>query len=103
MKAINLDGQNEYNIEEVDGDYFIYYSLSEQWNLDTRGTLAFKVVNTGNGFKITQEYKGKLNYSESFCCILFCGLSIKIIILKLENLKNYNYGRTSKRNGFPQF
>ena len=46
MKTINLDGQNEYNIEEVDGDYFIYYSLSEQWNLDTRGTLAFKVVNT---------------------------------------------------------
>ena len=34
MKAINLDGHNEYNIEEVDGDYFIYYSLSEQWNLD---------------------------------------------------------------------
>ena len=24
MKAINLDGHNEYNIEEVDGDYFIY-------------------------------------------------------------------------------
>ena len=66
MKAINLDGHNEYNIEEVDGVYFIYYSLSEQWNLDTRGTLAFKVVNTGNGFKITQEHKGKLNYSESF-------------------------------------
>ena len=39
MKTINLDGHNEYNIEEVDGDYFIYYSLSEQWNLDTRGTL----------------------------------------------------------------
>ena len=24
MKTINLDGQNEYNIEEVDGDYFIF-------------------------------------------------------------------------------
>ena len=75
MKTINLDGQNEYNIKEVDGDYLIYYSLSEQWNLDTRGTLAFKVINTGNGFKITQEHKGKLNYSESF---------LLYVILRLE-------------------
>ena len=29
--------------------------------------------------------------------------TIRVMILKLENLKNYNYGRTSKRNRLPQF
>ena len=87
MKAINLDGQNEYNIEEVDGDYFIYYSLSEQWNLDTRGTLAFKVVNTGNGFKITQEHKGKLNYSESFLLYVILRLEYKGYDIKIGEFK----------------
>ena len=87
MKAINLDGQNEYNIEEVDGDYFIYYSLSEQWNLDTRGTLAFKVVNTGNGFKITQECKGKLNYSESFLLYVILRLEYKGYDIKIGEFK----------------
>ncbi len=87
MKTINLDGQNEYNIEEVDGDYFIYYSLSEQWNLDTRGTLAFKAVNTGNGFKITQEYKGKLNYSESFLLYIILRLEYKDYNIKIGEFK----------------
>ena len=87
MKTINLDGHNEYNIEEVDGDYFIYYSLSEQWNLDTRGTLAFKVVNTGNGFKITQEYKGKLNYSESFLLYIILRLEYKDYSIKIGEFK----------------
>ena len=87
MKTINLDGQNEYNIEEVDGVYFIYYSLSEQWNLDTRGTLAFKAVNDGNGFKITQEYKGKLNYSESFLLYVILRLEYKDYNIKIGEFK----------------
>lgn len=87
MKTINLDGQNEYNIKEVDGDYLIYYSLSEQWNLDTRGTLAFKVVNTGNGFKITQEHKGKLNYSESFLLYVILRLEYKGYDIKIGEFK----------------
>ena len=87
MKTINLDGQNEYNIEEVDGDYFIYYSLSEQWNLDVRGALAFKVVNNGNGFKITQEYKGKLNYSESFLLYVILRLEYKGYDIKIGEFK----------------
>ena len=87
MKTINLDGQNEYNIKEVDGDYLIYYSLSEQWNLDTRGTLAFKVINTGNGFKITQEHKGKLNYSESFLLYVILRLEYKDYDIKIGEFK----------------
>ena len=87
MKVISLDGNSEYNLIEEQGNYFIYYSLSEQWNLDTRGTLAFKVVNTGNGFKITQEYKGKLNYSESFLLYIILRLEYKDYNIKIGEFK----------------
>ena len=87
MEVISLDGNSEYNLIEEQGNYFIYYSLSEQWNLDTRGTLAFKAVNTGNGFKITQEYKGKLNYSESFLLYIILRLEYKDYNIKIGEFK----------------
>ena len=48
---------------------------------------SFKAVNTGNGFKITQEYKGKLNYSESFLLYIILRLEYKDYNIKIGEFK----------------
>ena len=87
MKVISLDGNSEYNLIEEQGNYFIYYNQSECWNINTRGTLAFSLVNTGNGFKITQKHKGKLDYSESFLLYLLLRLEYKDYDIKIGEFK----------------
>lgn len=79
-KFILLDNNYEFNMVKEDDDYFFYYSHSEQWNLDVRGTLAFSVINTGNELKISSDGKRKLNYSEAF--LLYLALR--------EEYKDYN-------------
>lgn len=87
MKIISLDNNSEYNLIEEDGNYFIYYNQSECWNIDARGTLAFSLVNDGNEFKITQNRKGKLDYSESFLLYLLLRLEYKNYDIKIGELK----------------
>lgn len=87
MKIISLDNNSEYNLIEEDGDYFIYYNQSECWSIDTRGTLAFSLINDGNEFKITQNRKGKLDYSESFLLYLLLRLEYKDYDIKIGELK----------------
>lgn len=87
MKTISLDNNSEYNLIEEDGNYFIYYNQSECWNIDTRGKLAFSLVNTGNEFKITQKHKGKLDYSESFLLYLLLRLEYKDYDIKIGELR----------------
>ena len=87
MKTISLDNNSEYNLVEEDSNYFIYYNQSECWNLNTRGKLAFKLINDGNEFKITQKRKGKLDYSESFLLYLLLRLEYKDYDVKIEELK----------------
>lgn len=87
MKIISLDDNSEYNLIEEGGNYFIYYNQSECWNLNTRGKLAFKCINTGNGFKITQKRKGKLDYSESFLLYLLLRLEYRDYNIKIGELK----------------
>ena len=41
----------------------------------------------GNGFKITQEYKGKLNYSESFLLYVILWLDYKDYNIKIGEFK----------------
>jgi len=87
MKTISLDNNSEYNLVEEDSNYFIYYNQSECWNLNTRGKLAFKLINDGNEFKITQNRKGKLDYSESFLLYLLLRLEYKDYDIKIGELK----------------
>ena len=87
MKTISLDNNSEYNLVEEDSNYFIYYNQSECWNLNTRGKLAFKLINDGNGFKLTQNRKGKLDYSESFLLYLLLRLEYKDYDIKIGELK----------------
>ena len=87
MKTISLDNNSEYNLVEEDSNYFIYYNQSECWNLNTRGKLAFKLINDGNEFKITQKRKGKLDYSESFLLYLLLRLEYKDYDIKIGELK----------------
>ncbi len=86
MKVISLDGNSEYNLIEEQGNYFIYYNQSEQWSINTRGTLAFSMINDGNGYKITQKSKGKLDYSESFLLYFLLRLEYKEYDIKIGEL-----------------
>ena len=86
MKVISLDGNSEYNLIEEQGNYFIYYNQSECWNINTRGTLAFSMINDGNGYKITQKSKGKLDYSESFLLYFLLRLEYKECDIKIGEL-----------------
>lgn len=86
MKILMLDNQHEYNFVKEDDNYFVYYSQSEQWNSDVRGTLAFSMINDGNGYKITQKSKGKLDYSESFLLYFLLRLEYKEYDIKIGEL-----------------
>lgn len=65
-KCIYLDGNYEYDYEELDGVHTLYFNNSECWQSDTRGTIAFSLTDDENGLIFSaRENKNRLNYSES--------------------------------------
>jgi hypothetical protein len=62
---IFVDNVAEYTFEKVDNTYFLKYNFGEQWQQNVKGTVAFSIIDTGNGLKISQDKKGCLNYSEA--------------------------------------
>jgi len=65
MRAIFLDGQHEYNLESKGNTHTLYFSHSEAWCIDIRGTVALRIKDDGNGFKISKKFK-RMDYSNAF-------------------------------------
>ncbi len=84
---ILLDNQFEYEIEKVRDTYYIYYNHGQQWSEDTRGTVAFKAVNTGNGYEISQECKYLLDYDEAFYLYLILRAEYKEYNIQTVKIK----------------
>ena len=68
---LNLDddGNHEYTLtlKRVDDDtneYSLYYSNSEIWTVPTKGTLALKLTNDGNHFKLDRAIKKEIEHYE---------------------------------------
>jgi len=65
---VMLDGKHEYTITDVKnkkGDRIVtlFYSEAEFWNFDLRGTEILKMVDDGNGVKISKVSK-KMDYAQ---------------------------------------
>ena len=63
-----LDGQHEYTITDSKNKKgnritTLFYSDSEFWKFDLRGTELLKMVDNGNGVKLSKASK-KMDYSE---------------------------------------
>ena len=65
-KPIFVDGVHEYDVEIKGDTYTLYHSNSAIWAENVKGKVTFEIENTGNSYIITQEKKGKLDYSEFF-------------------------------------
>lgn len=84
--VIVYDGNYEYDLVMEDNNYVFYHSNSESWQSDVRGTLAYKVLNDGNGIILESK---KLDYSQSFLLYVALRLEHKnddVEIGKLEKL-----------------
>jgi len=81
MKPLFINGSHDYDLKVEDDKYTLYYSNSAFWYEHIRGTIAFELENTGSGYKITQQKKKFLDYSE-ICLLSF--------LLRLE-IKDYKF------------
>lgn len=87
MKEIFVDGEYEYDYEEVDGVHTLHYNNSEYWNSNIRNTIALQLTDDGNGLIFGEEkLKKKINYSQSIYLT---------ILLKLIN-KDYKFEISNK-------
>jgi len=87
MKEIFIDGEYEYDYEELDGVYTLYHNHSEQWNLHTKGGVALQIIDDGNGLKFGgKKIKNRIDYSQSIYLT---------ILLKLIN-KDYKFEVSNK-------
>jgi hypothetical protein len=57
MNKILIDGEHWYNLFQSDDLVALYYSNNEMWNC--KGELVVGLQNTGNGYKLIQQYIGK--------------------------------------------
>lgn len=85
--AIFLDKSHDYDLYKDGDDYTFNYSHSYVWNSNIKGTEAFKVINDGNGLKITQNKKGRLDYSEAFLLYLALRMEYKDYDVEIGNLE----------------
>jgi len=63
-EEINIGGCGYIYIQDKN-EYSLYYNNDEDWREDLRGELSSKIIDTGNGLKITQNKKCELDYSEA--------------------------------------
>ena len=63
MKKIKIKKDN-YLYNQVDDTYSLYFGHSCEWYEQIRGTLAFEITDTGNGYSITQTKAKQLDYCE---------------------------------------
>jgi hypothetical protein len=87
MKKIFFDGEYQYDLLVEDHKYTLYYNNSEYWQSDIRNTVAFKVINDGNGYRGTFDKKGRIDYSEAFYLYLILALEKDYKVEIAENLK----------------
>lgn len=62
-KEIFIDSRHDYTLEVKDNEYLLYYSEDEAWSFPNK--LVMKIVDDGNGFKITQRRKNRIDYDEA--------------------------------------
>lgn len=62
-KEIFIDGRHEYTVVVEEGTYSLFYSPDEIWTRPNE--LVMKVEDYGNGFKIKQRRKNRLDYDEA--------------------------------------
>jgi hypothetical protein len=66
--VVLLDGQHEYDILDSTNNkghriLKLFYSLEEFWNVNIRGKMVLKMVDTGNGVRFSKNAKS-LDYGE---------------------------------------
>lgn len=65
-KPIFFNGLHDYDLEIKDDVYTLYRSNEETWYPNVKGEVIMQMVNTGNGFKFTnQKKKNWLEYDEA--------------------------------------
>ena len=65
MEEVKIGGCGYVYIRE-NNIYRLYYDRNDKgWREDLRGKLVTQIEDTGNGFKIRQEKKNRLDYSEA--------------------------------------
>ena len=78
-KIIIIDNAYEYDYEVVGNTHTLYYSMGEEYMEDCRGEICMRVIDTGNGLKITedapQKKKNNLDYGEA----LYLSILLRII------------------------
>ena len=62
-KEIFINGRHDYNIIVEDDTFSLFYSSDEAWTKPD--SLVMKVIDDGNGFKIKQRKKDRLDYDEA--------------------------------------
>lgn len=78
-KSIIIDNAYDYDYEFVDRTHTLYYSMGEQYLPHCRGEICMRILDTGNGLKITQDApqkkKNNLDYGEA----LYLSILLRII------------------------
>ncbi len=75
MKKIIYEGNYEYDLLIEDNEYTLYHNHSDTWCSHIKGTVAFKCINTGNGYKIKSfKKKNFIEYDEAFYLYLILSL-----------------------------
>jgi hypothetical protein len=76
MQEVFVDGEYEYDYEEVNGVHTLYYNNCEHWHSHIKGTIALQLINDGNGLKFGEEkLKKRIDYSQS----LYLTILLKLI------------------------
>ena len=75
MKKVLVDNIYEFDLLIEDNEYTLYYNHSDVWCSNIKGIVAFKCVNTGNGYKVKSfKKKNFIEYDEAFYLYLILSL-----------------------------
>ena len=88
MTEIFIDGEYEYDYENIGNTHTLYRNNSEHWNSHVRGELIMEITDDGNGLIFGEEKlkKNSINYMQSVQLT---------ILLKLIN-KDYKFEISNK-------
>jgi len=91
-RQIFFQGKYEYDLE-FDGQTFsLYYNDGVQWSSHIRGSLAFQIIDDGNGFKITKlAKKDRLDYSEIFYMNVLTTIIQNDKLIEISNKKELGF------------
>lgn len=75
MKKIMFEGNYEFDLLIENNEYTLYHNHSDVWSNNFKGEIAFKCINTGNGYKVKSlKKKNFIEYDEAFYLYLILSL-----------------------------